>query len=95
MATYYKIDLPSSPNASFSTTIGDNNYNIEFRTIGDRVLLYIDNGSDYLINGRPLVLNFPLNLSTQYLDSGVFMIIGTAEPIYDNFSELSFVYASL
>lgn len=91
----YLIDLPDNPNATFSTTIEKIEFNIEFRVLGGVSFLYVKKGQDYLVNGVALSLNIPLNLATQYLQKGFFMILGNKEPIFENFSELEFVYVSL
>lgn len=91
----FTIPLPTTPNASFSIVINDNTFNIEFRAMGDRMLVYIDLGDSVLVNGYALKYETPLNFTSQHkFNGGHFWLEGRGDPTFENFGEMRFYFGS-
>lgn len=91
----YTIPLPDAPNNSFDVVLDGLTFNMEFRSLGDQMLLYIYLGDLVLVNGRQICLNIPINLtSTHSYNGGHFWFEGIVEPRFDNFGEIVFYYGS-
>lgn len=91
----YTIPLPDTPNNSFDIVFDGLTFNIEFRSLGEHMLLYVNLGDLVLVNGHQICLNIPMNLtSTHSYNGGHFWFEGNVEPKFENFGEIVFHYGS-
>lgn len=87
------IPLPTTPNASFSVVLDTLTFNIEFRAMGDRMLVYIDLGDSVLVNGSAIKYNTPINRTSQNkYNGGHFWFEGAKDPKFENFAEMRFYF---
>lgn len=91
----YRIPLPTSPNASFNTSLEGDTFDIEFRVIGQKVLITIKLGDQVLVNGTPLRWDIPLNFTSRYKYSkGDFWIEGSGKEDYEHLQRGEFYFGS-
>lgn len=94
-SSIFIIPLPETPNSSFNVIINGETFEIEFRAMGNRMLLYISIGDKILLNGVALKYAIPLNAPTQHLfNGGYFWIEGKGDPVFSNFSNMEFYFGS-
>lgn len=92
----WKIPLPTSPNISYNTSINGDSFDIEFRVIGEKVLLIIKTGGKVLVNCTPIRWNIPLNFSSRHkYNKGDFWIDGEGSETYENLIKGEFYFGSL
>lgn len=87
------IPLPTTPNNSYSVVLDGLTFDIEFRAMGERMLVYISLGDSLLVNGCAIKLNLPLNITSQHKSSlGYFWFEGDVAPTFENFSQIRFYF---
>lgn len=92
----YSIPLPTSPNMSFTTNLEGDSFDIEFRVVGDSVLLIIKLGDQVLVNNNPIKWLFPMNLLSKYkYPRGDFWFEGEGKETYENLQKGGFYFGSL
>lgn len=91
----YTISLPTTPNASFSVVLDSLTFDIEFRAMGDRMLVYIQLGDSVLVNGYAIKYDTPINYTSKSkYDGGHFWFEGSVTPSFENFNQMRFYFGS-
>lgn len=92
----YAIPLPTSPNMSFTTALEGDSFDIEFRVIGDKVLLIVKLGDKVLVNNNPIKWGIPMNIVSGYkYNKGVFWFEGSGKEDYEHLQAGGFYFGSL
>lgn len=93
--TIYKIPLPISPNTSFNTSLEGDSFDIEFRAMGDKILITIKLGDKLLANGVPLRWDLPLNFTSAYqYKKGHFWVEGEGKENWEHLQKAEFYFGS-
>lgn len=91
----WKIPLPTSPNTSYNTSINGDSFDIEFRVIGEKVLLTIKLGNKVLVNGAPIRWKMPMNMTSRHkYNKGEFLVDGEGAETYEHLMKGDFYFGS-
>lgn len=94
----YEIPLPQAPNSAYTATIEDFSFRFEFRTIGEKLLLYSWVDNILIVSGREVRGDIVLNKNTKYAfpDGELFFIKPDTNKItYKTLDDVRFIYATL